>query len=201
MISRDADTFVALARAVALAHTEGAVDAASWSDLSASLVAGMITGCMEVQTYGKVHDALARLLEKTFEGPARPVKSAGDDADTEGPLEIYLEVVGEAWDKVALDCGPSGGIESFVRSTFDLKQAQFGDCAWFDAPVKTDFDTLLANARAAGLLIISMQGTVPETARAELRDLSTEPRGARIVLGWGERRAALDIVPRNHCRA
>jgi hypothetical protein len=196
MVTRDAETFVALARAVALAHAEGALDEATATDLSAALVAGMLTGSMEMGTYGKVHDALARLLEKAFEGPVRAVAPSGRNGPAkEEPLGVYLEVVGDAWDSVTSDDEPYSGLAAFVRNSFDLKRAHFGEEAWFRAPLKTGLEVLLNRAKTAGLLLISTQGESPKPADAILRDLSAAAGDARVVLGWGDRRTALDIVP------
>jgi hypothetical protein len=197
MITRDAETFVALARAVMLAHAEGALDDATSVDLSAALVAGMITGCMEMSTYGKVHDALAVLLEKAFEGPAYigNVAPGGDSVSSAEPLGVYLEVVGNAWDKVTADDEPCGVLTEFVRRSFDLQRARFGETAWFRAPLKIDFHDLLRRAKSAGLLLISIQGASPEVADAVLNDPSSQPGRARAILGWGDRRTALDILP------
>ncbi len=199
MITRDADTFVSLGRAVNLAATEGALDPESSRELTAALVAGILTGCMELDTYARVHDALARLLEKTFEGPSTaettpPAGAPGDEAEAES-LDVYLEVVGEAWEKVGWEesCGP---LKEFVRSAFDLDHAHFGEKgAWFRAPLQADLDSVLRRARAAGLLVVSVQGGgsgAPSEAVLHEPDAATPP--ARVVLGWGDRRAALDLM-------
>lgn len=196
MITRDADTFVSLGRAVTLAATEGALDRESSRDLTAALVAGILTGCMELDTYAKVHEALARLLEKAFEGP--PVAAAagqGGGAEPEDDtLGVYLEVVGEAWDKVGWDenCGP---LKDFVRGAFDLDRAHFGEGSWFRAPLQADLESVLRRARAAGLLVVSVQGGAagkPFEGVLHEPDAATPP--ARVVLGWGDRRAALDLM-------
>ncbi len=198
MVSREASTFVSLAQAVQLARTEGVLDAETSSDLSAALVAGMLTGCMEMETYGRVHDALARLLEKAFEAPAREAKpaEAGESGGAEGPLGVYLEVVGEAWDKVSWEEEASARLKRFVQKSFDLRKATFGAAGWFSAPLRADADAVLRDARAAGLLVVSMQGAPPAgAARALLCDPESEPGAFRLVLGWGERRVALDLLP------
>lgn len=197
MVKRDAETFVALARAVTLAQAEGALDEETTYDLAAALVAGMLTGSMEMGTYGKVHDALARLLEKAFEGPVRAMDAASPKGSkiSEEPLGVYLEVVGDAWDKVTSADEPYGGLTAFVRTSFDLSRARFGEDAWFRAPLRTGLDVLLKRAKTAGLLLVSTQGESPDPADAILQDLSAQEGDARVVLGWGERRTALDIVP------
>jgi len=198
MITRDADTFVSLGRAVNLAATEGALDPESSRELTAALVAGILTGCMELDTYARVHDALACLLEKTFEGPPTAQVPAtagalGDEAGAES-LDVYLEVVGEAWEKVGWEesCGP---LKEFVRSAFDLDHAHFGEGAWFRAPLQADLESVLRRARAAGLLVVSVQGSGAGTpSEAVLHEPDAETPPARVVLGWGDRRAALDLM-------
>lgn len=197
MITRDAETFVALAQAVTLAYAEGALDDDTSFELTAALVAGIVTGSMELTTYGRVHDALALLLEKAFEGPVRPVAGgAGPDRNRpEEPLGVYLEVVGNAWDRVTSDDEPYVGLTTFVRKAFDLGKADFGGRGWFCAPVRTDLDTLLRLSRAAGLAVLSVEGTAPKKAEAVLQDPSGPAGSARVLLGWGDRRLALDLVP------
>lgn len=197
MVSRDAKTFVALAQAVSLARSEGVLDAAASVDLSAAFVAGILTGCMEMDTYGRVHDALARLLENAFEGTAKEAKPSAriPEAEGEGPLGIYLEEVGEAWDKVSWDEEACGRLKAFARQSFDLKHARFGGSAWFTAPLKASPEAVLRKARTAGLLVVSMQGALPgKGSWVTLRDPEANPESARIVLGWGDRRIAMDLT-------
>lgn len=195
MITRDADTFVALAQAVTLARAEGAVDARTSAELSAALVAGLLTGCMEMETYGKVHDALASLLERAFAGPTRPAEPsppAGTGEDSS--LEVYLEVVADAWDKVSWDDEAASRLKSFVRKAFDLSRARFGEDGWFRAPLRTEPDRFVSDARAAGLLVVSIEGSPPAgSAEGTLRDPGDRRVGSRVLLGWGERRVALDL--------
>jgi hypothetical protein len=200
MVAREADTFVALAQAVALARAEGAVDAKTSSSLSAGFVAGLLTGCMEMETYGQIHDALARLLEKAFEKPERgagsPVVRASATPEAEGSLEVYLEVVEDAWSKLSWEEETCGRLKAFARKTFDMGRATFGEGAWFRAPLRTDLSRLVREARSAGLLIVSMEGQPPGGAtEAALRDPSAPAARSRVVRGWGERRVALDLVP------
>ncbi|MBI5439620.1 MAG: hypothetical protein HY900_00240 [Deltaproteobacteria bacterium] len=199
MVSRDAKTFVALAQAVSLARTEGVLDAQTSVDLSAAFVAGILTGCMEMETYGRVHDALARLLEKAFETapePKGPSGSAEPPAGSEGPLGVYLEEVGEAWDKVSWDEEACGRLKGFARDSFDLKRARFGGPAWFTAPLRSTAEALLRKARAAGLLVVSIEGVFPgEGTWIVLRDPDPAPEAPRIVFGWGDRRIAMALAP------
>jgi hypothetical protein len=198
MITQDAETFVSLGKAVALARTEGAVDGATASDLAAALVAGVLAGCMDMGTYGRVHDALAALLEQAFEGPAREVETAGAAPESEGsePLGAYLEVVGHAWEKVASDDEACKSLKAFARRAFDLKGARFGEGCWFRAPLKVDLPTLLQAAKAAGLLVVALEGTSPGLPLdGRLQDPASPAVVARVVLGWGDRRIALDLEP------
>lgn len=200
MVAQDASTFVALGRAVSLAAEEGALDAEGSIDLAAALVAGLLTGCMEFDTYAQVHEALARLLEKAFETPIRPVPVApgteGAARSQEEPLGVYLEFVGEAWDKVSWDEEACGRLKTFVRNCFVLDRSRFGEGAWFRAPVKANLEDIVREAKAAGLNVISMEGSfVPGPAEAVLEDLDSQPSGARVVLGWGDRQTALHLAP------
>ncbi|MBE0618561.1 MAG: hypothetical protein IH608_11650, partial [Proteobacteria bacterium] len=96
MISQDADTFVALGQAVSLAAVEGALDEQGSRDLTAALVAGILSGCMELDTYARVHEALARLLERAFAGAspravARKPSNGGAGGSGDDALGVYLE--------------------------------------------------------------------------------------------------------------
>jgi hypothetical protein len=197
MVTQDASTFVSLAQAVALARTEGVLDDDSAADLSAALVAGILSGCMEVETYGRVHEALALLLEKAFEGAAEFLPPAPTrEGSAEDPLGVYLEVVGDAWEKVSWNEEACGRLKAFAREVFDLGRAHFGAPGWFSAPLGTDAEDLLRKARAAGLLVLSIDGSLPagETGGVLKEWDPTEPaEGLRAVLGWGERRLALDL--------
>jgi len=200
MIRQDAQTFVALGQAVSLALSEGAIDREEAEDLTASLVVGILAGGMHLETYARVHETLARLLERAFEGPAKraldPQERGPKDPATEGPLDVYLEVVGDAWEKVGWEHEGYPKLSVFVHRVFDLAQSRFGDGAWFRAPLRTDFSALVDNARKAGLLIVSLDGfPVEGQAEAALRDPESLPAPMRVVLGWGDRRAALDISP------
>jgi len=200
MVAQDAHTFVALGRAVSLAVCEGALAQDEASDLTAALVAGILAGGMELDTYARVHEALARLLERAFQSPAgRALDSptgAPNDVPDEEPLGVYLEVVGDAWEKVSWEDEASAQLKSFVSRVFDLGRSRFGDHAWFRAPLKAVFETLLDSARAAGLLIVSIEGPPLEVAaEAVLRDPNVNCTHTRILLGWGDRRAALDLAP------
>ncbi len=198
MITQDADTFVALGQAVSLATVEGALDREDTRDLTAALVAGILSGCMELDTYARVHDALARLLERAFEGPppAAPGGAPPGGTGEEDPaaLGVYLEVVGNAWEKVTWEEEVCGRLKGFVADAFDLSRARFGEGAWFRAPLRGTVDDLSREARAAGLLVISAQGAVPEGALEATLETTDAPAGpARLVLGWGDRRTALDL--------
>ncbi len=197
MISRDASTFVALAQAVALARAEGVLEEDVSVDLSAALVAGILTGCMEMETYGRVHEAMARLLEKAFEGARLepPPAERSGEAETEGPLGVYLEVVGEAWDKVSWEEEACARLKTFAREAFDLNRARFGDEGWFEAPLRRDPVQLLRRARSAGLLIVSIEGALPAArTTGVLRDAGAPATAPRVLLGWGDRRIALDVA-------
>jgi hypothetical protein len=201
MVSQDAETFVALGRAMALAAEEGALATADARDLSAALVAAILTGSMELDTYACVHEALARLLELTFAAdsqrpvfaaPEPGVKSAGEDS-----LGVYLEVVGEAWDKVSRQEEGNAQVRDFVRSAFDLDHARFGGPCWFEAPLKLSAEDLVRRARGAGLLIVTIE---PGPESGDLTgslcpaDTAQAVAGGRVVLGWGERRASLTLA-------
>lgn len=201
MISQDADTFVALGQAVSLAAVEGALDEQGTRDLTAALVAGILSGCMELDTYARVHEALARLLERAFAAPPRSASrgsaNGGAPRTGEDSLGVYLEVVADAWEKVTWEEEACGRIKAFVDRAFDLSRARFGDGAWFRAPLRGSLDDLTRDARAAGLLVVSIQGAAPQgQLEAVLETLDAVPAPARVVLGWGERRTALDVVPR-----
>jgi len=198
MITQDADTFVALGRAVSLASIEGALDPDEFRELTAALVAGILSGCMELDTYARVHDAMARLLEHAFHGPpippAAPAPGGKQPSGEEDSLGVYLEVVGEAWEKVGWDQEACGLLKGFVARAFDLSHARFGDGGWFRAPLRGSIDDLTHAARAAGLLVVSIQGEVAaEATDAVLEETAAPPGSARVVLGWGDRRTALDL--------
>ncbi len=200
MVTRDADTFVALGKAVQLAADEGALPREEAADLGEALVAGILTGCMELDTYARVHDALARLLDRAFEGPTRTVTGpatppAGASAPEE-PLGVYLEVVGDAWESVGWESESCLRLRAFCRAVFDPARGRFQhDGAWFHAPVLGSADDVHAAARAAGLLVVSIQGTPPPPPLVgRLSPLDAEPAGCRLVLGWGDRRSALDLA-------
>lgn len=199
MVRQDAETFVALGRAVALARAEKAIDAPTAAQLTAALAAGILAGCMDMGTYSRVHDALAALLEQAFEGPVREVESAPTipaDPESREPLGAYLEVVGEAWDKVSWEEEACGGIVAFVRRTFDLRRARFGDGAWLRAPLKKDVSGVVKAAKAAGLLVVAVDGREPVgIVDATFGDPASPAGAARVVLGWGERRTAIDLTP------
>jgi hypothetical protein len=200
MVAQDAQTFVALGRAVALATDEGALDREESAELTAGLVAGILTGGMELDTYANVHKALARLLERAFEGPTReqptpfPAALNAKEPAGEEPLGVYLEVVGEAWDKVSWEAEAAGKLKAFIRRVFILDRATFGENGWFRAPLTTSSDGVVRAAREAGLLIVSMEGVIPKTpAEAVLEDPESPSSEARVLLGWGDRRTALDF--------
>lgn len=196
MVNQDAETFVALGRAVALARAERAVDAPTAADLTAALAAGILAGCMDMSTYGRVHDALAALLEKAFEGPVREVGPSPFPGGEEEPLGAYLEVVGEAWDKVSWDEGACGDLKAFAARSLDLRRARFGGGAWLRAPLKKDVAQLLRAAKAAGLLVVAVEGAAPAgPLEAALRPPAGPAGAARVVLGWGDRKTALDLSP------
>ncbi|MHB8764262.1 MAG: hypothetical protein ACYDA8_08010 [Deferrisomatales bacterium] len=202
MVTQDAETFVALGRAVSLAAAEGALEPAAAADLSAALVAGILSGCMDLDTYARVHDALARLLERAFElGPAPAPRSGPGSGPSAGaaaaePLDVYLEVVGEAWGKVAWDEEACSRLKGFVEQCFDVARGEFDSHDWYRAPLGCSPAALQGAARAAGLLVISCQGSVPRGELvATLRDAGAAPGAAGLVLGWGERRVALELSP------
>ncbi|MBI5015423.1 MAG: hypothetical protein HZB55_08015 [Deltaproteobacteria bacterium] len=198
MVTQDAETFVSLGQAVALARAEGAVDPDTASDLTAALVAGVLAGCMDIRTYGRVHEALAALLEQAFAGPAREVEPQGGATVSEGaePLGAYLEVVGHAWEKVSGDDEACAALASFVARAFDLGTARFGEGCWFRGRLRLELPALLRAARAAGLLVVSQEGTFTgPPVDGRLGDPGTPAGPFRVVLGWGERRAALDLEP------
>jgi hypothetical protein len=198
MIAREAQTFVALGRAVSLAAGEGALHKTESADLSAALVVALITGGMELETYARLHDALARLLEKAFETPARGVTSTANvsarSSEAEEPLGVYLEVVGDAWEKVSWEGEPSGRIARFVRRSFDLDRARFGEGCWFRAPLKASAEEVLRAAKAAGLLVISVEGALPKSpGEACMAAPDSRPTRPRVTLGWGDRRTVLEL--------
>ncbi|MDW7709286.1 MAG: hypothetical protein SCH98_02335 [Deferrisomatales bacterium] len=198
MIRQDADTFVALGQAVSLATLEGALGRGDTRELNAALVAGILSGCMELDTYARVHDALARLLERTFAEPpgARSDIRAGEGAVQDGDdrLGVYLEVVGDAWEKVSWEGEACGRLKEFVERAFDLSRARFGEGAWFRAPLRGTVESVSREARAAGLLVVSVQGTPPTGELEATLETADAPAGpARVVLGWGDRRTALDL--------
>jgi hypothetical protein len=200
MITQDADTFVALGQAVSLAAVEGALDEQGTRDLTAALVAGILSGCMELDTYARVHEALANLLERAFQGPPRSGAAgpgqAGAGAAGDESLGVYLEVVGEAFEKVAWGDEVCGRLTAFVAGAFDLSRGRFGGGAWFRAPLRGSVEAVTREARAAGLLVVSIQGAAPPgDLEAVLETAEAPPGPSRIVLGWGERRTALDLKP------
>jgi hypothetical protein len=201
MVTQDAETFVALGRAMSLAADEGALDAESARDLSAALVAAILTGSMELDTYARIHEALARLLELTFSGggAAAPeaVSAAGTPAPTEDNLGVYLEVVGEAWDKVNNHEDGSTRVRTFVSEAFDLAHARFGGECWFEAPLGVSPQELVRRAKVAGLLVVAIEPVPPGTgltARLCPPDASPGAALGRVVFGWGERRSSLTLA-------
>ena len=195
MIARETDTFVALGQAVALARAEGAVAPEEAVRLSSALVGGILTGCMNLETYARVHDALARLLDQAFRKPVPPAPRPPAPA-TEGAeesLNVYLDVVGEAWDRVDWDEQMCRRVQGFVTSVFEVAEGRFGGEAWFQAPLRASLDEVQALARAAGLLVVSFRpprdGAVRQGALTAAENLS--PSAPAVVLGWGERRTAL----------
>lgn len=199
MVTRDADTFVALGRALSVAALEGALDPEECADLSAALVAGILTGCMDVDTYARVHDALALLLEQAFAGGVREMPSPpprpGFGAASDEPLGVYLEVVGDAWDKVSWDEEACERLKSFVRSAFDLSRGHFGNSGWYHAPLRVGPEEVLLAARQVGLMVVAVEGTLPHGAVDAVLTAEDEPGGAaRVILGWGDRRAAVQLV-------
>ncbi len=200
MVTQDADTFVALGRAVGMAAAEGALSPDEAADLSTALVAGILSGSMDLDTYTRVHEALARLLDRAFAqgsgevGEASPAP-AGAENDEE-PLGVYLQVVGDAWDCVSPADEVGARLRRFVSGAFVVARARFGEGAWFRAPLRVGSDELIRRARAAGLLVVSIQGPpVGPGAEARLMDPESPPGPTRIVLGWGEQRTALDLSP------
>jgi len=200
MITQDAKTFVALGRAVSQASLEGALDEKSSLDLTAALVAGILTGCMEFDTYAQVHDALAKMLELAFEGPARAAPIAAltenplTEAKEESPFEVYLEIVGDAWKQVGWDEESSTSLKRFVLNSFDLSQAEFGNGCWFKAPLKENFQTLSREAKFCGLSVLSISGRPPTgKAQATMRPTDAPMREARMIVGWGDRQTAIDL--------
>jgi hypothetical protein len=202
MVTRDAETFVALGRAMSLAAEEGALEAAAARDLAAALVAAILTGSMDLDTYAQIHEALARLLELTFaSGESREASTTPGPrtpaAEGEESLGGYLEVVGEAWDKVTRGEEGSDRVRGFIRSCFDLAHARFGGECWFEAPLLISPEELVQRARAAGLLIVAIE---PAAQGIELKarlcppDATREANCGRVVLGWGERRANLSLA-------
>jgi hypothetical protein len=195
MVTQDAHTFVALGRAMSLAAVEGALEPDEFQELAAALVAGILSGCMELDTYARVHDAMARLLEHAFHGPpitpsaATELEDGGDES-----LGVYLEVVGEAWEKVGWNQDACGLLKGFVARSFDLSRGRFGEGGWFRAPLQGNIEDLTRAARGAGLLVVSVQGEVSrEATDAVLEEPTAAPGPARVVLGWGDRRTALDL--------
>ena len=202
MVTQDAETFVALGRAMSLAAEEGALDTDDARDLAAALVAAILTGSMELDTYARVHEALARLLELTFAGgggaagPATPAP-ANAPAAGEDNLGVYLEVVGEAWDKVNSQEDGNTRVRAFVGEAFDLARACFGGECWFEAPLRVSPEELVRRAKAAGLLIVAIEPGAPETgltARLCPPDSDRCANGGRVVFGWGERRSNLTLA-------
>ncbi len=198
MVTRDVETFVALGRAVSLAAAEGALDPEEARDLAAALVAGILSGCMEFDTYARIHDALARLLDRAFaSGSAALEPPPGEDGaePPEEPLGVYLEVVGEAWEQVGGEEN-CASLKGFAARAFDLGRARFGNGVWLSAPLRVSGQELIRLARGAGLLIVSLEGPEPP-AGVEVHLGAPEgppPKGFRAVLGWGDRRAALETA-------
>lgn len=200
MITQDAKTFVALGRAVSQAFLEGALDAKNSLDLTAALVAGIITGCMEFDAYAQVHDALAKMLELAFESPARTTPVAAltqkthHETKEKSPFEIYLEIVGDAWKQVGWEEEASERLKRFVLNSFDLSQAEFGNGCWFKAPLKENLQTLSREAKFCGLSVLSISGRPPTgKAQATLHPTDAPMREARMIVGWGERQTAIDL--------
>lgn len=201
MVTRDAETFVALGRAMSLATAEGALEAAAARDLAAALVAAILTGSMDLDTYAQIHEALARLLELTFAGGVAEETSTGPSSrspTTEGEDSLggYLEIVGEAWDKVSRQEEGNGRVRGFIRNSFDLTRAHFGGECWFEAPLLIPPEEMVQRARAAGLLIVAIEPASPGTeltARLCPPDAAHEANCGRVILGWGDRRADLSF--------
>jgi len=202
MVTQDADTFVALGRAVDMAAAEGALSPDEAADLSSALVAGILSGCMDLESYTRVHEALARLLDRAFARGSRTAGEASPSPEPAGPggedepLGVYLQVVGDAWDCVSPADEGGARLRRFVSATFVAARARFGEGAWFRAPLRTGSDELIRRARAAGLLVVSIQGPpVGPGVEARLSAPESPPGPTRIVLGWGEQRTALDLFP------
>jgi hypothetical protein len=203
MVTQDVATFVSLGRAMALASLEGALDAEESAELSSALVAGILTGCMEFETYARVHGALADLLELTFQGePGRPSAASPPPTPSrpkeaaEDVLGVYLEEAGQAWDKVTWDPETCRRVGAFVRAVFDVSRSQFGTVGWFCAPLRASATELMAAARAAGLLILSIEGAVPSgPTEAVLEDPEAGTGAAKLIIGWGERQTAVELLP------
>ncbi len=200
MVTQDADTFVALGRAVDMAAAEGALGPDEAADLSTALVAGILSGAMDLDTYTRVHEALARLLDRAFaqgsreagEAPAAPAGPGGD----EEPLGVYLQVVGDAWERVSPEEEGGARLRRFVSGVLSVAEARFGAGGWFRARLRVGSDEVLRRARVAGLLVVSIQGPpVGPGAEARLSDPESPPGPTRIVLGWGGQRTALDLFP------
>ncbi len=198
MVTQDAETFVALGRAMSLAAVEGALDTDDARDLAAALVAAILTGSMELDTYARVHEALARLLELTFaDGDAAAPTTAGAPVAGEDTLGVYLEVVGEAWDKVSSQEEGNARVRAFAGEAFDLARACFGGECWFEAPLRISPEELVRRAKAAGLLIVEIDPVAPGTgltARLCPPDSARGTDGGRVVFGWGERRSSLTLA-------
>ena len=198
MVTQDAETFVALGRAMSLAAVEGALDTDDARDLAAALVAAILTGSMELDTYARVHETLARLLELTFAGGnAAAPATAGAPAAGEDTLGVYLEVVGEAWDKVSSHEEGNARVRAFVGEAFDLARASFGGECWFEAPLRISPEELVRRAKAAGLLIVAIEPVAPQTGLTARLCPPDSVRGTddgRVVFGWGERRSSLTLA-------
>ena len=199
MITRETEMFVALGQAVALARAEGAVAPDEAARLASALVGGILTGCMNLETYARVHDALARLLDQAFQGPARPKPPAGAPGPKTGreDLGVYLDVVGEAWDRVDWDEEMCRRVQGFVTSVFDVEEGRFGGDAWFRAPLLTPLERVQGLARAAGLLVVSFRPARNGSLRwgALAPPERAGPSVPAVILGWGERRTALLGLP------
>lgn len=202
MITQDAETFVALGRAMSLAAAEGALEADDARDLAAALVAAILTGSMELDTYARIHEALACLLERTFAGPRvsatlQTAVGGGPRPLGEDHLGVYLEVVGEAWDTVSSAEDGTARVRAFVDATFDLEHGRFGGECWFEAPLQASAEELVRRAKAAGLLIVDLQAVAADTplvGRLCAADHPQAPTGGRVVFGWGERRSRLCLT-------
>ncbi len=199
MIARETDTFVALGQAVALARAEGAVDPEEAARLSSALVGGILTGCMNLETYARVHDALARLLDQAFQRPVHPSGPSAVAVPDSGQenLNVYLDVVGEAWDRVDWDEEMCRRVQDFVAAVFRVEEGRFGGAAWFRAPLRASLDEVQTLARAAGLLVVSFRPPKngPPRQGALTAAEGLPPSVPAVVLGWGERRTALLALP------